>query len=215
MINNNITYDEEYFENGLTTGKSCYLNYRWLPELTIKMAHNIIKYLGIKENEKVLDYGCAKGYLVKALRILDIEAYGCDVSNYAIKKVDAEIREHCKLIKNKKILIPFNFNFNWIITKDVLEHMREEMLDEFILQSYKKSNKCFHIIPLGDENNNFIIPDYSLDKTHTLMKPRDWWIKKFESFGWNLFSFDYKIRGVKENWTQKYDKGNGFFIFKK
>jgi len=74
MVDNN-KYDEEYFESGLATGKSCYLNYRWLPELTIKMAHNIIRYLDLKENEKILDYGCAKGYLVKAFRILDIEAY--------------------------------------------------------------------------------------------------------------------------------------------
>jgi len=214
MINNN-RYDEEYFENGLTTGKSCYLNYRWLPELTIKMAHNIIKYLDLKENEKVLDYGCAKGYLVKAFRILDIEAYGCDISDYAINKVDAEIREYCKLIKDEKELIPFDFNFDWTMTKDVLEHLEEEILDKFILQSYQKSKKCFHIIPLSDEGNNHIVPEYALDKTHVLMRSKDWWIKKFESFGWRFISFNYKVKGIKENWTKKYEKGNGFFIFEK
>jgi len=214
MIENN-KYDEEYFEYGLTTGISCYLNYRWLPELTIKMAHHIIKYLGLEENEKVLDYGCAKGYLVKAFRILDIEAYGCDISHYAIDRVDSEIREYCKLIEDEKKLIPFDFNFDWIITKDVLEHLEEEILDEFIRQSYKKSKKCFHVIPLGDKNNNHIVPDYALDKTHKLIKPKDWWIEKFESFGWKLSSFDYKVKGVKENWTRKYEKGNGFFIFEK
>jgi len=214
MINNN-KYDEEYFENGLTTGKSCYLNYRWLPELTIKMAHNIIKYLNLKGNEKVLDYGCAKGYLIKALRILDIETCGCDISHYAINKVDAEIREYCKLIKDEKELIPFDFNFDWIMTKDVLEHLEEEILNKFILQSYQKSKKCFHIIPLSDEDNNHIVTEYALDKTHVLMRPKDWWIKKFESFGWKLVSFNYKVKGIKENWTKKYEEGNGFFIFEK
>jgi len=214
MIDNN-KYDEEYFESGLATGKSCYLNYRWLPELTIKMAHNIIRYLDLKENEKILDYGCAKGYLVKAFRILDIEAYGCDISSYAIDKVDAETREYCKLIRDKKELIPFDFNFDWIMTKDVLEHLEEKTLDKFVLQSYQKSKKCFHVIPLSDESNNYIVPEYALDETHVLMRSKDWWIKKFESFGWKLVSFDYKVRGVKENWTKKYEKGNGFFIFEK
>ena len=102
-----------------------------------------------------------------------------------------------------------------IITKDVLEHLEEETSGEFIRQSYNKSKKCFHIIPLGDENNNHIVPEYALDKTHILMRPKDWWIEKFESFGWKLSSFDYKVKGVKENWTRKYEKGNGFFVFEK
>ena len=37
-------YDKDYFKNGIASGKSCYSNYRWLPELTIPMAYNIIKY---------------------------------------------------------------------------------------------------------------------------------------------------------------------------
>ena len=81
-------FDENYYENGVITGKSCYVNYRWMPELTIKMAHSIIKYLNLNSNVKVLDYGCAKGFLVRALRLLDIDAYGCDISEYAINNAD-------------------------------------------------------------------------------------------------------------------------------
>lgn len=69
-------YDREYFEYGVETGKSNYQNYRWIPELTIPMAMTIIDLLGIKPNESVLDYGCAKGYLVKALRMLHRNAWG-------------------------------------------------------------------------------------------------------------------------------------------
>ena len=65
-------YDEDYFERGLSSGKSGYDNYRWLPELTIKFAYKIIKELNLREGDRVLDYGCAKGFFVKALRILDI-----------------------------------------------------------------------------------------------------------------------------------------------
>lgn len=206
VSNISTLFDEEYFERGAVTGKSCYMNYRWLPELTIRMAYNIVKILGL-EGETVLDYGCAKGYLVKALRILDIEAYGCDVSKYAIDNIDPEVKKYCKLIKRT---IPFSTD--WIITKDVLEHLSEKDLDYFLEESRKKAKGCFHIIPLG-ENNRYIIEDYHRDKTHKLAKDDCWWMKKFEKHGWQLRLFDYYARGIKENWTGRYPKGNGFFIF--
>tara|TARA_R100000750_G_scaffold62354_1_gene55854 strand:+ start:1557 stop:2195 length:639 start_codon:yes stop_codon:yes gene_type:complete len=205
-------YDKDYFENGLVMGISCYLNYRWLPELTIKMAHNIIKYLNIDNKETVLDYGCAKGYLVKALRILDIETYGTDISSYAIKNVDPEVRDFCHLMRDT-IPIKFPEYFDWTITKDVLEHLTEKELNIFLLCSSHITKKCFHIIPLGN-TTGFIIPDYNFDKTHVLAKPIEWWKKKFEKYGWEVLSFEYSVRGIKDNWTQKYPKGNGFFTLK-
>jgi cyclopropane fatty-acyl-phospholipid synthase-like methyltransferase len=57
------------------------MNYSWMPELTIRMAHHLIQQLPIRSAETVLDYGCAKGFLVRALRILDIDAHGaCHLS---------------------------------------------------------------------------------------------------------------------------------------
>ena len=203
-------YNRDYFENGIVSGTSCYVNYRWLPELTIKMAHNIIEHLGLTGLSTVLDYGCAKGYLVKALRILDIDAYGYDISEYAIRNVDTEVRDYCYLIENGKL---FRDNYDWIITKDVLEHMSEEELDDFLLQSRTQTDRCFHVIPLGD-GENFIVPEYELDTTHVLAKPMEWWKSRFEKAGWEVESSVYSLRGVKDNWTQKYNKGNGFFILK-
>ena len=205
-------YNKDYFENGVVKGISGYQNYRWLPELTIKMAHNFVRKLELN-NDKVLDFGCAKGYLVKALRILDIEAYGCDISPYAIDKADSDIRDYCKLAESTDKLIPFDFKFDWIITKDVLEHLDEEDIDIVIPQFKDSASKCFHVIPLGN-NNKYTVHNYELDETHRLAKPKEWWIEKFRRFGWELVSFDYKVSGIKDNWAEKYDKGNGFFIFK-
>ena len=92
------SYDADYFERGVRTQKSGYQNYSWLPELTLKMAHHLVTQLPLEECQKVLDFGCAKGFLVKALRILDIEAYGVDISRYAIDCVDPEVRGLCDLV---------------------------------------------------------------------------------------------------------------------
>ena len=205
-------FNKDYFENGVVTGKSGYTNYQWMPELTIKLAYNIIKYLGLEDEHEVLDFGCAKGYLVKALRILDIKAYGVDISKYAIEMADSEVRDYLRLA-DKNNIIPFDKTFDWLITKDVLEHMTEDALDNFLKVSRKAAKNSFHVIPLGDEKECFVIPAYELDTTHVLKKPKDWWIDRFEKAGWKLKTFCYCVPGIKENWTSQYEKGNGFFVF--
>ena len=77
-------YDAEYFENGQGSGKGWLQNYRWMPRRTFKEALAIADYLELDETSHVLDVGCAKGFIVKALRALEIKADGCDISEYAL-----------------------------------------------------------------------------------------------------------------------------------
>jgi len=46
--------------------------------------------------KSVFDIGCAKGFLVKALRGLGAEAYGIDVSDYAIELADPDSRPYLR-----------------------------------------------------------------------------------------------------------------------
>ena len=208
-------YDADYFENGIATGKSCYTNFRWIPELTIRMAHHIIRHLKLTGGTRVLDYGCAKGYTVKALRLLDIHAYGCDISQYAIDNVDADVRHYCELVRTTGNMIPFRHAFDWIISKDVLEHLDERSIDRFLRQSLRHADRAFHVIPLGDGAGKYIVPDYQRDVTHITAKDVAWWRNKFESCGWRVSAFSYNVKGIKESWTERYSHGNGFFILEK
>ena len=212
MINKNF-YDKEYFEKGVTSKKSCYLNYRWMPELTIPMASKIAKFLNISENENILDFGCSKGYMVKAFRLLDINAYGVDISEYAIEHADSEVKKFCRLIKNKDYA-PIKKDFNWVITKDVLEHLTVEQISRFLKTYLKFSKNMFHVIPLGD-NKKFRIKDYHLDKSHLQMNNEKWWTNLFKKNGWKTVDFNYSVKGVKDNWVEVNLKGNGFFTLEK
>ena len=70
-MNTNL-FDENYFERGVETQTSLYQNYRWMPEQTIPMVMTIIDYLKIQRGATVLDFGCAKGFVVKAFRLLHL-----------------------------------------------------------------------------------------------------------------------------------------------
>ncbi len=57
----------------------------------------------IDDVRTVLDVGCAKGFLVRALRDLGIEAFGADVSEYAIDSADRSIRQYLRKVSAQEI----------------------------------------------------------------------------------------------------------------
>ena len=194
-------YNHNYFERGIQTGQSLYTDYHWMPELTIPMAMAIIDYLDIKRGQRVLDYGCAKGYLVKAFHWLGREAYGCDISDYALSKSDTEITPYL-------FNIPPTKEFHFCISKDTLEHV--PLKDIKRLLTNIKSNVFFAIVPLGN-GKKYNIPAYELDITHIHRQPVWWWTDLFKSCGWEIQSAVPKIPGIKDNWNYEVD-GNAFIV---
>ncbi len=205
----NKIYSADYYERGIESGLSLYTNYRWMPETTLSMAMSYIDFLGITREHNVLDYGCAKGFIVKALRLLYRHAWGCDVSEYAVNSSDNDTRQFLRCASDDNI-IPFDRVFDFIISKDVFEHLNEETLDRTLYEMNKKGKTLFAIVPLG-KDNQYIIPAYELDKTHILRKDKDWWTYIFEENGWKVDQFHYYVQGIKESW-RNFPDGNGFFL---
>lgn len=69
---------------------------------------------------KVLDAGCAIGLLVEELRSRDIEAFGVDISEYAISQVHESIRPFCW---TGSLTDPLPERYDLVVTIEVLEHM--------------------------------------------------------------------------------------------
>lgn len=197
-------YDEDYYEKGLETGKSCYQNYRWVPELTIPLAMTLIDGLGITRSQKILDYGCAKGYLVKAFRLLYRQAYGVDISDYALSHADEEIRGFC----GKPVDGFLSRKYDWVIAKDVFEHIPEETL-KGVLQELPSDN-LFVCVPLG-LNGKYIAPANNFDQSHIICENEMWWLDFFASCNWSFKSFSFRIDGIKDHYYEKFPNAHGFF----
>jgi len=79
-------YGELYFDGPRVYGYGGYsYDGRWRP-----VAKDMVKHFGLKAGDKVLDVGCAKGFLVKDFMELGIEAFGIDVSKYALMNCELE-----------------------------------------------------------------------------------------------------------------------------
>tara|TARA_R110002051_G_scaffold93831_1_gene163644 strand:- start:673 stop:1278 length:606 start_codon:yes stop_codon:yes gene_type:complete len=196
-------FNEDYYENGVKKRVSGYANYRWMPTRSIPEAIDIKK----KFNPKTcVDIGCAKGFLVHALRLLGCETWGEDISEYALENCYPKVRDYLSLPNDKK--------YELLICKDVLEHIDEKSLPEFLTRLLLKGEKFFFVIPLGD-NDSFRIREYEVDVTHVTKKNEEWWLELLEKMGYRLLEFSYSLGTVKEKWTKPFPYGNGFFVLEK
>ena len=201
------SYDEDYFIRGVESEKSLYSHYRWMPEETIPFAHRLIDALAIPHGASVLDFGCARGYLVRALCLLGIRATGVDISTWAIVNCDGAVKN----------LVTFGGaealkrNYDIIIAKDVLEHIEEADLGKTLEQLREHGSRLFVIVPLG-ENGKYVIPSHERDVTHRIRRPLDWWEDQFNQTEWVVQRAEHSMFGFKEGWLKRWPEGHGFII---
>lgn len=203
-------FDQEYFEYGILTGKSLYYRYRWMPDLSSSLARAVIQLAELCPAHSILDFGSAKGFLVKALRRLDMLAWGCDISQYAISHVDPEVKAYCRPCGDVRI-IPFDRQFDVCISKDVFEHIDTFALDIVLRCIGQRCVNMVAIVPLGD-NGKFNIREYHLDVTHRIAQSEKWWARKFRRNGWTVLDFRHAVDGIKDNWAAKHPRANGIFV---
>ena len=199
-------YDIEYFEYGLRTGKSGYMNYRWLPERIHKEIRSIIYKLEINPRDRVLDIGSAKGYWVKGLRNYNIQAYGFDTSKYAYENADKEVKKY--LYKK----FPEDEKYDFIVSRNTFEHIKEKELRSILKKCLKMTNTIFFTVPLAKSIGGEYIMQ-ALDTTHELKWPNEKWINFCEECGWNVNNF-YHMKGIHEKWDS-YPNAIGFYILRK
>lgn len=200
------SYDEDYFENGIETGKSCYENYRWLPELTIPFAYKIMKFAEIEEDETVLDFGCAKGFLVYALRLAGVSAYGYDSSRYAIENCHPDVEDY---VSN---YLAWNPRYDCITSKDVFEHIPNNALIGLVRSLAFVAPKMLVLVPYTKttKKDEFVNEKYEQDPTHINRKTFDGWKEFMARNGW----WTYKEYNDSNGYYKPGQYGNALYVFK-
>jgi 2-polyprenyl-3-methyl-5-hydroxy-6-metoxy-1,4-benzoquinol methylase len=184
---------------------SAYENFRWMPERTIREASSIINNI---QFNNVLDYGCAKGFMVYAMRLLGKEAHGVDISEYAIKNCHPKVKDFVSVIDDVEQV---SGGWDLIIAKDVLEHTTKDLVPKVLEAFRTRTKQLFVAVPLGD-GKRYRIREYEMDVTHIIREPEEWWLTTIVQAGFKIKFFDYQFHHVKENWTNPHPHGNAFIV---
>jgi SAM-dependent methyltransferase len=118
-----LAFGREYFDGPREQGYGGYsYDGRWIP-----VAREIISHFNLGPGSRVLDIGCAKGFLVKDLRDAcpGIEAFGLDISEYAVRHGEAGSRG--RLCVGTADLLPFNEGaFDAVISINTVHNLEPE-----------------------------------------------------------------------------------------
>ena len=128
---------------------------------------------------KIMDVGCAMGYLVRHLRARGIESWGVDNSEYALEHAPDDVRQHVSRVDLTQAsdVIPRHARrgYNVVTCFETLEHIPEGSVDNAL----ENLAACMHpegllIATICVEGH----PNPYHDPTHVTIKPPMWWEEK-------------------------------------
>ena len=177
-----LKWDFDYWDGSRDTGYGGYkYDGRWK-----KVAIKMLDEYNIKPGMKILDIGCGKGFLLKDLKILcpNIEVFGIDISEYAIKNVEKEVSDNC--IVGNATTLPFPDNhFDLVISINTLHNLYNYELDKGLKEISRVSKKHSFICVESYRNENEKVNLLYWQLTCRVFNTPEEWLYNFKKNGYN------------------------------
>ena len=179
------SFDAFYYQN--CCGKPYLRNPDWL-RFFGGIADRIVADMAPR---RVLDAGCAMGILVEALRERGVDAYGIDLSAYAIEQVHDSTKAFCRL---GSIAEDFEGDYSLIVSIEVVEHMPAREAEAAI------ANMCAHTTDVLFSSS----PHDFREPTHVNVHPPEHWAEEFARHGF-FRDVDYDASFIQP-WAVRFRK---------
>ena len=178
-------FDEFYFSRYV--GPSRYQrDEHWLGVFDA-IADRIVKDL---QPRRVLDAGCAMGFLVEALRDRGVDAFGFDISDYALQHVRPDLRDYCWKASVDDAL---SEEYDLIVSIEVLEHVPADVAERAVVNfAAHAPDVLFSSTPV----------DYK-EATHLNVRPPEYWAELFAREGF-FRDVDYDPTTYVSPWAIRY-----------
>tara|TARA_B100001250_G_scaffold403198_1_gene417391 strand:+ start:1687 stop:2358 length:672 start_codon:yes stop_codon:yes gene_type:complete len=166
-------FDKDYWDGDR---RICYGGYKYMPGRWEKVALAMKDYYKLKDNIKILDIGCGKGYLLYDFtKILpNIEVYGIDISEYAIANSKTEVKKNLHLGNANNLPWPDNY-FDLVISINTLHNLYNFDLNSALeeIERVGKTNKyiCVESYRNESEKTNLLYWQVTCEAFNT---PKEW-----------------------------------------
>ncbi len=132
-------FGKDFFDGDRKHG---YGGFNYHPKFWENVVPTFKKYYNLNENSKILDIGCAKGFMIYdfARLIPGITVCGIDISQYAIENAKEEMKEFIQIAN--AIKLPFEDNsFDLVISITTLHNLEEEDLKQALKEIMRVTKK--------------------------------------------------------------------------
>ena len=183
-------FDVEYFDGDRLTG---YGGYNYSPRFWTDTVAHIKDFYHLDDNSKILDIGCAKGYMMHDLSLLipGAEIKGVDVSNYAKENAIESMQDNIVVANANNLPFPDDY-FDLVIAINTLHNL--PLID--CKQAFREINRV-------TKNNSFVMNDAWRDA-----KGKESMLK------WNLTALTYMSCDDWEELFKEVDyKGDYYWFF--
>lgn len=175
-------YDADYFERGLKSNWERGYTWELFSDLFTRTAAFLTETF--TEAESFLDAGCAKGFLVRALRERGKDCVGFDHSEWAVERADESVRPH--LVCAGADEVEFGRGFDMLVACSLFESLTEEQIHSFLSRARAWTRHAvFATIPsFADAADEAARARDDRDFSHITMRTRAWWREAFLAAGW-------------------------------
>jgi len=167
-----LKFGFEYFDGPREQGYGGYrYDGRWVP-----IAKTFVDHFGLKPGDRVLDVGCAKGFLVKDLADVcpGLEVYGLDISEYALTHAHGDVAG--RVLRGSCDKLPFGDRvFDAVICINTIHNLEPIRSADAIreLQRVSKGQGFIQVDAYRSAAERQLFEDWMLTaKTYSM--PQDW-----------------------------------------
>lgn len=196
----------DYWESGhdkkISGYQDSFINWWWIN----RWMQCFAEVFAIKD-KKVLDLGCAYGSMVAGFLTWGADAYGIDLSDYAIAKgiKEADYLQNRIFQGSIHDLSRFDDNtFDIIYSNQVFEHLPEKYVTNLVNEMMRvaRPGAILWLAFVISEEENGVRKANDPDETHINIHSMDWWRKRFSQVG---FIEDRKLNNKIMNTYTGYD----------
>ena len=181
-----MAFDKTYFESGC--GRPYSRDEAWLSFFG-GIADRIISDI---QPRTVLDAGCAIGMMVERLRDRGVEAWGIDISDYAISVAHESVKPYVTVAS---VTEPLARRYDLVVCQEVLEHMPRA-----------DSEKAVANICLSTDDVLFSSSPFDFrEATHLNVQPLEYWAGLFARHGF-FHDVDFDATFITP-WAMRLRKG--------
>lgn len=175
-------FGKDFFDGDRNHG---YGGFKYMSKFWQPVIPTFINHFDLNNNSKVLDVGCAKGFMLFDMKemIPGITIEGIDVSSYAIENAKEEVKEFLRVADARAL--PFeNNSFDVVISINTIHNLEREECGKALQEIERVSRGKSFITVDAYRNEEEKEAMYAWNLTAKTIMSVDEWIKFFDEVGY-------------------------------